>query len=161
MIEEVNCYLDVSSKLMEENIMLNIGGLNQGVVIDHIKAGGGLKIYEYLQLDKVDACVAIIKNAKSNKMGKKDIIKIEGPLPENLNMLGVLDPNITVNIIEEDTIVEKRHLKLPLLVSGIIKCKNPRCITSTEQELVHKFKLTDVENGVYRCIYCEQAFRRN
>ncbi len=141
--------------------MLNIGGLNQGVVIDHIKAGNAMKIYEYLQLDKADVCVAIIKNAKSNKMGKKDIIKIEGPISVDLDMLGVMDPDITVNIIDEDRIVEKRHLHLPESVTGIIRCKNPRCITSIEQELIHKFKLTDAENGVYRCVYCEQAFRRN
>ncbi len=141
--------------------MLNIGGLNQGVVIDHITVGGAMKIYEYLQLDRADVCVAIIKNAKSNKMGKKDIIKIEGPLLVDLDMLAVMDPNITVNIIEEDRIVEKRHLRLPETVTGIIRCKNPRCITSIEQELVHKFRLTDHENGVYRCVYCEQAFRRN
>jgi aspartate carbamoyltransferase regulatory subunit len=141
--------------------MLNIGGLNQGIVIDHIEAGGAMKIYSYLNLEKLDCSVAIIKNAKSNKMGKKDIIKIEGSLEINLDILGVLDRNITINIIENGTIQEKRNLSLPEKVTNIIKCKNPRCITSIERELPHSFKLTDKEKGVYRCIYCEQAFKRS
>ncbi len=139
--------------------MLSIGGLNQGVVIDHIQAGGAMKIYEYLNLESYDCSVAIIKNAKSNKMGKKDIIKIEGPLDNiDLNVLGVLDHNITINIIKEDKIVAKKGLSLPETVTNIIKCKNPRCITSIEQELPHKFKLTDRTNGIYRCVYCESKF---
>lgn len=141
--------------------MLNISGLKEGVVIDHIMVGGALEIYNYLNLDKLDCSVAIIKNAKSNKSGKKDIIKIEGPLRVDLEMLGVLDPNITVNIIKDGDIIEKRHLNLPSKVTNIIKCKNPRCITSIEQELVHEFKLTDKENGIYRCVYCEQKFKEN
>lgn len=141
--------------------MLNIGGLSQGIVIDHIQAGGAMKIYSYLKLEKLDCSVAIIKNAKSNKMGKKDIIKIDGPLQVDLNILGILDHNITVNIIEEGKIIEKRNLELPTLVTNIIKCKNPRCITTVEQDLSHTFKLTDKEKRVYRCIYCEQAFKRN
>lgn len=140
--------------------MLNIGGLNEGVVIDHIKAGGAMEIYNYLQLEKLDCSVAIIKNAKSNKMGKKDIIKIEGPLTVNLEILGVLDENITINIIQDNEIVEKRTLPLPETVVNIIKCKNPRCITSVEQELPHRFKLTDKKNRIYRCMYCEQKFSR-
>ena len=140
--------------------MLNIGGLNQGVVIDHIVAGGAMKIYEYLQLEKLDCSVAIIKNAKSNKMGKKDIIKIEGPNVLDLDMIGVLDPTLTINIIEDGIIIEKRHLRLPEQVTGIIRCKNPRCITSIEHDLPHRFQLTDKAKGVYRCIYCEQAFKR-
>lgn len=140
--------------------MLNIGGLNEGVVIDHIKAGGAMEIYHYLELEKLDCSVAIIKNAKSNKMGKKDIIKIEGPITVNLEVLGVLDENITINIIRNDKIVEKRVLALPDLVTNVIKCKNPRCITSVEQELPHRFKLTDKKNRVYRCMYCEQKFQR-
>lgn len=139
--------------------MLNIGGLNQGVVIDHIQAGSAMKIYDYLHLDKADCSVAIIKNAKSNKMGKKDIIKIEGPLDLDLDMLGVLDPNLTINIIDDGKITEKRNLKLPDQVTGIIKCRNPRCITSIEQELPHVFRLTDRSKAVYRCIYCEQQFK--
>lgn len=139
--------------------MLNISGLKSGVVIDHIAAGGGMQIYNYLKLDKLDCSVAIIKNVKSNCMGKKDMIKIEGPISLDLDMLGVLDPNITINIIEDDHIVEKRHLKLPEEVTNIIKCRNPRCITSIEQEIPHKFKLTNREKGIYRCIYCEQKFK--
>jgi aspartate carbamoyltransferase regulatory subunit len=141
--------------------MLNIGGLNQGIVIDHIEAGGAMKIYSYLNLEKLDCSVAIIKNAKSNKMGKKDIIKIEGYLEIELDILGVLDRNITINIIENGKIKEKRNLNLPDKVTNIIKCKNPRCITSIERELPHSFKLTDKDKGIYRCIYCEQAFKRS
>ena len=141
--------------------MLNISGLNQGVVIDHIQAGGAMKIYEYLNMEKLDCQVAIIKNAKSNKMGRKDIIKIEGPIQINLNVLGILDHNITINIIENDKIVRKHTLELPDEVTNIIRCKNPRCITSIEQELPHKFKLTDRKNRIYRCIYCESKFKGN
>lgn len=141
--------------------MLNIGGLNKGIVIDHIEAGGAMKIYSYLNLDKLDCSVAIIKNAKSNKMGKKDIIKIEEHLDMDLDILGVLDHNITINIIENGIIIEKRSLNLPEKVTNILKCKNPRCITSIEQELPHRFRLTDKEKGVYRCVYCEQAFKKN
>ena len=139
--------------------MLNIGGLNYGVVIDHIAAGGAMKIYEYLNLEKLDCSVAIIKNAKSNKMGKKDIIKIEGPIQVDLDMLGVLDPNLTLDLIEDGKIIEKRNPNLPQQVTGIIRCKNPRCITSIEQELPHRFRLTNKEKGIYRCIYCEQAYK--
>lgn len=141
--------------------MLNISGLDQGIVIDHIQAGGAMKIYEYLNLEKMDCQVAIIKNAKSNKMGKKDIIKIEGPLDIDLNVLGVLDHNITINIIKNNAIVGKHTLELPETVTNIIKCKNPRCITSVEQELPHRFKLTDKKNRVYRCVYCESKFKGN
>ncbi|MDF2541644.1 MAG: hypothetical protein K0S47_1362 [Herbinix sp.] len=141
--------------------MLNIGGLNQGIVIDHIKAGGAMKIYTYLNLENLDCSVAIIKNAKSNKMGKKDIIKIEGTLEElNLDILGVLDPSITINMIDQGTIIDKKNPNLPEKVTNVIKCKNPRCITSVEQDLPHTFKLTDRNKCVYRCVYCEQAFER-
>ena len=112
--------------------MLNIGGLHQGVVIDHIKAGQGMQIYEYLELGKLDCCVAIIKNATSNKMGRKDIIKIEGPILPDLDALAVLDPDITLNIIEN---------------------------TSIEQELPHRFRLTNKEKRIYRCVYCEQKYK--
>ena len=140
--------------------MLNIGGLKEGVVIDHIKAGGAMEIYNYLGLENLDCSVAIIKNAKSNKMGKKDIIKIEGPITVNLEVLGVLDENITINVIQDNKIVEKKALPLPEVVTNVIKCKNPRCITSIEQELPHRFKLTDKKNRIYRCMYCEQTFSR-
>jgi aspartate carbamoyltransferase regulatory subunit len=141
--------------------MLNIGVLNQGIVIDHIQAGGAMKIYSYLNLDNKDVSVAIIKNAKSNKMGKKDIIKIEGTLNDlDLDILGALDHRITINIIDDGKITAKKNPTLPEHVSNILKCKNPRCITSIEPGLVHSFKLTDRTNGVYRCIYCEQAFDR-
>ena len=140
--------------------MLNIGGLKEGVVIDHIKAGGAMEIYNYLGLENLDCSVAIIKNAKSNKMGKKDIIKIEGPITVNLEVLGVLDENITINVIQDNKIVEKKALPLPEVGTNVIKCKNPRCITSIEQELPHRFKLTDKKNRIYRCMYCEQKFSR-
>ena len=141
--------------------MLNIGGINQGIVIDHIKAGGAMKIYSYLDLENKDCSVAIIKNARSNKMGKKDIIKIEGTLEDiDLDILGALDHQITIDVIDNGVIVEKKNPKLPDQVNNVLKCKNPRCITSIEQGLVHSFKLTDRANGVYRCIYCEQAFDR-
>lgn len=140
--------------------MLNIGGLVEGVVIDHIKAGGAMEIYNYLGLEKLDCSVAIIKNARSNKMGKKDIIKIEGPITVNLDILGALDETITINIIRDNEIVEKKTLELPEVVTNVIKCKNPRCITSIEQELPHRFKLTDRTNRIYRCMYCEQKFSR-
>lgn len=141
--------------------MLNIGGLYEGVVIDHIKAGGAMEIYKYLNLEKIDSSVAIIKNAKSNKMGKKDIIKIEGPITVDLDILAVLDPNITLNFIEHDEIVRKDHPSLPVKVTNIFKCKNPRCVTSsdTERGLPHTFKLTDEKHRIYRCVYCEQKFK--
>lgn len=139
--------------------MLNIGGLNQGVVIDHIRPGGAMEIYNYLKLEKLDCSVAIIKNAKSSKMGRKDIIKIEGPLTIDLQVLGVLDNQMTINMIEDNKIIRKEKLELPQTVTNIIKCKNPRCITSIEQELPHRFKLTDKENRIYRCVYCEQKFK--
>jgi len=141
--------------------MLNIGVLNQGIVIDHIKAGGAMKIYTYLNLENMDCSVAIIKNAKSNKMGKKDIIKIEGTLEGlDLDILGALDHQITIDIIENGVIIEKKNPKLPERVTNVLKCKNPRCITSVEQGIPHAFKLTDRANGLYRCVYCEQAFGR-
>ena len=138
---------------------LTVGRIEEGFVLDHIQAGRSMDIYKYLHLDKLDCCVAIIKNAKSNKMGKKDIIKIEGPLCVDLDILGVLDDNITINMIENDKIVQKRTLTLPEMVTNIIKCKNPRCITSIEQELPHRFKLTDRKHRIYRCLYCEQKFK--
>ena len=139
--------------------MLNIGGLHEGVVIDHIVAGGAMKIYNYLNMEKWDTEIAIIKNASSNKMGRKDIIKFEGKPVVDLDMLGVFDPNITFNIIQNNEIVEKRKVRMPEVVENIMQCVNPRCITSIEQELPHKFVLSDRTNLVYRCVYCEQKFK--
>ena len=135
--------------------MLNISGLNTGVVIDHIKAGHAMEVYNYLKLDRLDCQVAIIKNAKSNKMGKKDIIKIDADMPLNLDVIGFVDPGATVNIIRDGELVEKKVLDMPQMLRNVVKCKNPRCITSVEQELDHVFRLTDKENKVYRCIYCD------
>ena len=136
--------------------MLNISGIREGVVLDHIQAGKSMDIYRYLRLGELDCTVAIIKNARSNKMGRKDIIKIEGPLDAiDLDVLGYIDHNITVNIIRDGKLVEKRTLKLPERIRGVLKCKNPRCITSVEQELPQEFVLTDREKRVYRCRYCE------
>ena len=141
--------------------MLNIGVLHEGFVLDHIEAGRSMEIYKYLNLDKFDCCVAIIKNARSNKMGKKDIIKIECPIDQiDLNVLGFIDHNITVNIIKDDVVVEKKMLSLPKEVKNIVRCKNPRCITSIEQELDHIFVLTDEAREIYRCKYCEEKYRR-
>ena len=140
--------------------MLNVGQLNEGVVLDHIEAGKSMEIYNYLNLDKMDCCVAIIKNAHSNKMGKKDIIKVECPIDElDLNVLGYIDHNITVNIIKDAQIVTKKDLSLPKRLVNIISCKNPRCITSIEQELDQIFFLADPEQEIYRCLYCEEKFR--
>ena len=139
--------------------MLNISGLQEGVVLDHIQAGKSLDIYYHLGLDKLDCQVAIIKNARSSKMGRKDIIKVEGPVDNlDLKVLGYIDHNITVNIIRDDKIVEKKRLKLPAKITNIIKCKNPRCITYIEQELPHIFCLTDEKTETYRCLYCEEKY---
>ena len=134
---------------------MNIDSITNGFVIDHITAARGMKLYDLLGLDNVDCSVAIIKNVSSGKMGKKDIIKIDADIAIDFDVIGYVDPGITVNIIREGVLVEKRTIKLPEMLTNVIKCKNPRCITSTEQELNHVFKLTDRENGVYRCIYCE------
>ena len=140
---------------------LNVGSISEGFVLDHIEAGRSMDIYKYLHLDKLHCCVAIIKNAKSNKMGKKDIIKIECPIDfMDLDILGFIDHNITINIIEDEKIVEKKQLKLPKEIRNVIRCKNPRCITSIEQGLDHVFVLTDEENQIYRCKYCEEKYRR-
>lgn len=141
--------------------MLNISGLQEGIVLDHIKAGMSLDIYYSLGLDKLDVQVAIIKNAKSSKMGHKDIIKIEGGLDQiDLDVLGYIDHNITVNIIQGDHIVDKKRLDLPKKITNVIKCKNPRCITSIEQELPHIFYLADEVKETYRCLYCEQKYSK-
>ena len=141
--------------------MLNVGAIKEGFVLDHIKAGMSLSIYHDLKLDELDCCVAIIKNAKSNKMGKKDILKVECNIDNlDLDILGFINHNITVNIIKDQRIVEKRALKLPTSVTNVIKCKNPRCITSIEQELDQIFILTDPEHEVYRCKYCEAKYKK-
>ena len=137
--------------------MLNVGQLNEGFVLDHIEAGKSMELYNYLGLAKLDCCVAIIKNARSNKMGKKDIIKIEGGLDlVDLDILGFIDHKITVNIIKGGKICDKKELALPNRITNVIKCKNPRCITSIEQGLDHVFILTDKEQQIYRCHYCEE-----
>lgn len=139
--------------------MLNISGLNEGIVLDHIEAGKSLDIYYHLGLDKLECQVAIIKNARSSKMGRKDIIKIEGGLDVlDLQVLGYIDHNITVNIIQYNKIAEKKTLKLPKKITNVIKCKNPRCITSIEQELPHVFFLADERTETYRCRYCEEKY---
>ena len=135
---------------------MKIGHIENGIVLDHITPGNGMNIYSVLNLGKLDCTVALIKNATSPKMGKKDIIKISTQLDIDTDILGYLDPGITVNIIHDGEVVDRRHLELPERVVGVIKCKNPRCITSVEQEIVHEFKLTDRNKQVYRCIYCEQ-----
>ena len=141
--------------------MLNVGALREGYVLDHIKAGKAMTIYHDLKLDKLDCTVAIIKNARSQKMGKKDIIKVECPIEDlDLDILGFIDHNITVNIIEDSKIVEKKELKLPSEIKNVIRCHNPRCITSIVQGLDHVFVLTDPENEVYRCKYCEEKYNR-
>lgn len=140
--------------------MLNISGIHEGFVLDHIKAGMSLEIYHDLQLDKLDCTVAIIKNARSQVMGKKDIIKVECPIDAlDLDILGFIDHNITVNIIKDDVIVEKRKLSLPPEIHNVIRCTNPRCITSTEQELEQIFVLTNPSKEVYRCKYCETKYK--
>lgn len=144
-----------------ENNTLNVSSISEGFVLDHIQVGKSMDIYHYLRLDKLDCCVAIIKNARSNKMGKKDIMKIECPIDIiDLDILGFIDHNITINIIQNDKVVEKKRLELPKEITNVIKCKNPRCITSIEQELEHVFVLTDPEKEVYRCKYCEEKYDR-
>ncbi len=140
---------------------MNIDGIQNGYVIDHIRAGKAMTIYRYLGLDKLDCSVAIIKNAKSRRMGRKDIIKIDELIDIDLDVLGYIDPDVTVNVIRENALAEKKHLTLPEHVMAVIRCKNPRCITQVEQEITHEFVLTDKERGVYRCIYCETAHKND
>ena len=134
---------------------MNIDSIQNGIVIDHITAGKGMRLFELLGLDKLDASVAIIKNAHSEKRGKKDIIKIDADIPVDVDVIGFVDPGATVNVIRDGRLVEKRNIDMPDRLVNVIKCKSPRCITSTEQELDHVFKLTDRRNKVYRCLYCE------
>ena len=138
---------------------MDIDSIKNGYVIDHIKPGKGLEIYEHLKLGELDCSVAIIKNAKSDKMGRKDIIKIDQKLDIDMNVLGYIDSNITINVIEDDKRVAKFHPEIPEKLVNIVKCKNPRCITSVEQELDQVCILTDRVNGVYRCKYCESRVK--
>ena len=134
---------------------MNIDAIQNGIVIDHITAGRGMKLYELLGLENLDCSVAIIKNVHSDKQNRKDIIKIDADIPVNLDVIGFVDPGVTVNIIRGGKLVEKRRIDMPETLTNVIFCKNPRCITSCEQELQHVFKLTDRKNKVYRCLYCE------
>lgn len=134
---------------------MNIDSITNGIVIDHITAGRGMRLYELLGLDELDCSVAIIKNVSSAKTGKKDIIKVDADIPVNVDVIGYVDPGVTVNIIRDGRLVEKQRIDTPATLTNVIKCKNPRCITSVEQELDHIFRLTDKENKVYRCLYCE------
>ena len=138
---------------------MNIDGVKTGIVLDHIKAGKSMQIYELLGLDKINNCVAIIQNADSAKYGKKDIIKIDQIIDLDFDVLGYIDSNITVNIVKDGKLERKHHMELPQTLKNVVKCKNPRCITSVEQEIVHTFKLVDRENKVYRCIYCDAEHR--
>lgn len=137
---------------------MNIDSIKNGIVIDHIKAGLGMTIFRLLRLDELDCAVAIIKNASSRKMGKKDIIKIDADIKINTDALGYIDPDVTVDIIKDGKLVQKKKIGLPERLTNVIVCKNPRCISTTEQELPHIFKLSDKENRIYRCIYCETKF---
>lgn len=136
--------------------MLTINSIKKGIVIDHIKAGSGIKIFNYLELDKADFAVALIMNAESSKLGRKDIIKIENASHIDYTVLGFIDPNITINIIENEVIKEKVKLKLPKQIKNVIKCRNPRCITSSESNIDHIFYLADEKKGEYRCMYCDE-----
>ena len=138
---------------------MNIDSIKNGIGIDHITAGKGMERYHLLELDATDYSVALIKNASSSKMGKKDIIKIDALIDINMDILGYVDPGVTVNIIKDEKLADKICPKLPEKLTNVIKCKNPRCITTTEQELPHVFKLTDEKNRIYRCIYCETTGR--
>ncbi len=140
--------------------MINIDSIERGIVLDHIKAGNSMTVYKLLNLGSLNCSVAIIKNVKSNKTGRKDIIKIDERIDINLDVLGYIDPNITVNIIENGKTIEKRHLQLPKQIVNVVSCKNPRCITSVEQEIDHIFRLADEEKQTYRCIYCEHEHKK-
>lgn len=138
---------------------MNIDSINNGFVIDHITAGKAMEIYEILGLDKLECPVAMIMNVKSDRMGKKDIIKIDAPIDINFDALGYVDSGITVNVIENGMLTDKHTLSLPEKIVGIIKCKNPRCITSCEQGIEHEFHLVDKQKRIYRCAYCETAYK--
>lgn len=135
---------------------MNIDRIENGIVLDHITAGNSMHIYNVLKLDQLDCTVALIQNASSTKMGKKDIIKVSTHMDLDLDILGYLDPGITVHVIRDGEVAQQRTLALPERVIGVIQCKNPRCITSVERGIVHEFRLTDPKKKVYRCIYCDQ-----
>lgn len=139
---------------------MTIDGITNGIVLDHITAGRSMDIYRYLRLDLCDSCVAIIKNVRSDRLGKKDIIKIDSVIDIDLNVLGYIDPNITVNIVKNGCVTEKKHLELPSELVNVISCSNPRCITVTEQEIDQRFFLADRDAGLYRCRYCEAAYKQ-
>ncbi|MBC8533823.1 aspartate carbamoyltransferase regulatory subunit [Yeguia hominis] len=139
--------------------MLNIDSLENGIVIDHIAAGSGMQIYKLLHLDQLDCCVAVIQNAKSTKYGRKDIIKIDGIIDLDLDILGYVDHNVTVDVIQNGRIAEKKKLVLPKRLKNVIRCKNPRCITSAEPGIDQIFRLCGEDNRSYRCIYCEQKYK--
>ena len=134
---------------------MNVDSIKNGIVIDHITAGRGMRLYELLGLDKLECTVAIMRNVPSKKMVKKDIIKIDADIPVSFDVSGFVDPDVTVNLIRDGALVEKRSIDIPETLVNVIKCRNPRCITSVEQELDNVFRLTDKENKIYRCIYCE------
>lgn len=138
--------------------MMQINSIKKGIVIDHIKAGYGIKIYNYLGLDTADFTVALIKNANSGKKNKKDIIKIENVIDVDLTVLGLIDPNLTINIIEDEKITEKIKLEMPIRVEDVIKCKNPRCITSSERHITNIFTLLNEDKGEYKCDYCDEVY---
>ena len=134
---------------------MNVDGVRDGIVLDHIAAGRSMEIYRLLELDKMSCSVAVLQNASSRKYGTKDMIKIDEMIDLNLDIIGYIDPGITVNIVKDNELVSKKHLSLPKKLDNVLFCKNPRCITSTEQELVHSFKLVDAEKRIYRCVYCD------
>ena len=134
---------------------MNVDSIQNGIIIDHITAGRGMKLYSLLNLDDLDCSVALIKNVMSHRLGKKDIIKIDADIPVNVDLIGYVDPGATINVVRDGKLVEKRNLELPDRLVNVIRCKNPRCITSTEQELDHVFRLSDRKHEIYRCIYCE------
>ena len=134
---------------------MRVDAIQNGIVIDHITAGRGMQLYDLLGLESLGCPVALMMNAVSGKMGRKDIIKIDAEIPVDLDVIGYADPGATVNFIRDGALVEKRNIEMPKMLTNVIRCKNPRCITSVEQELDHVFRLTDVKNKIYRCIYCE------
>ena len=139
---------------------MRVDAIQNGIVIDHITAGRGMQLYELLGLQEMECPVALMLNAVSKKMGHKDIIKIDADIPVDVDVIGDVDPGATVNFIREGKLVKKQNIEMPKMLTNVIRCRNPRCITSVEQELDHVFRLTDAENKVYRCIYCETAAKK-